>query len=97
VAGRLCGFRATAWGVAPAERRGFNAGSPPSLFPRQMAGVLARMEVAGVACAPSVLAGHRPALVARMAAIQGELGAEGRDRAAQAFVALGLASLDCHH
>jgi hypothetical protein len=37
----------------------------------QMAGVLAKMEAAGIACAPSVLAGHRPALTARMAAIQG--------------------------
>jgi hypothetical protein len=36
-----------------------------------MAGVLARLELAGIACCPAVLAAHRPAVVARMAAIQG--------------------------
>ncbi|KAI8467833.1 MAG: hypothetical protein J3K34DRAFT_460173 [Monoraphidium minutum] len=36
----------------------------------KMAGVLARMELAGIACCPAVLADHRPAIVGRMAAIQ---------------------------
>lgn len=40
--------------------------------PAQMAGVLARMELAGIGCCPAVLAGHRPSIAARMAAIQGE-------------------------
>jgi len=44
---------------------------PKTQLDRQMTGVLAKMEVAGMACTPAVLMAHRPALTARQAAIQG--------------------------
>lgn len=44
---------------------------PPLAACRQVCTLLAKMQACGVACAPSVLAAHRPILASRLAAIKG--------------------------